>query len=242
MDSFQMNKILGAILGTVFVLFSVGIIADSVFSTHAPEQPGFAIAAAESDTGGESEAPSGPEPIGPLLANADPAKGEASFRKCVACHTVENGGANKVGPNLWDIVDRPVASHEGFSYSAAMREYAQGGEVTWDYERLSHFLMSPRREVPGTAMGFAGLPRIEERADVIAYLRTLSDDPKPLPAAEEAPAEEPAAEEAPAEEPAAEEAPAEEPAAEEAPAEEAPAEEPAAEEPAAEEEERPANE
>lgn len=187
MDSFQLNKLIGAVLGTVFVAFSIGIVSDSIFASHAPENPGFIIEVAEGEGEGTAEEPAGPEPIGPLIADADVASGENVFKKCAACHTTENGGANKVGPNLWDIVNRPVASHEGFSYSAAMREFAQDGSVVWDYEHLSQFLLSPRKAVPGTAMGFAGLPKIDDRADIIAYLRTLSDNPAPLPEDDAAP-------------------------------------------------------
>lgn len=235
MDSFELNKMIGAFLGAVFVLFSVGIVSDAIFSTHAPETPGYAVAALEPETaegGGGEEA--GPEPIGPLLASADPAAGEAGFRRCAACHTVDQGGANRIGPNLWDIVNRPIAEHEGFAYSGAMEAFSEGGSVVWDYDHLSDFLLSPRGLISGTAMNFPGIRDAQARADMIAYLRTLSADPAPLPD----PAAEPAAAEG-EEQPAAEEgaeAPAEgeeQPAAEEPAAEEPAAEEPAAEEPTA---------
>ncbi|MFZ1680960.1 MAG: cytochrome c family protein, partial [Rhizobiaceae bacterium] len=106
--------------------------------------------------------------------------GATVFKKCASCHTVDNGGANKVGPNLWNIVNRPVASHEGFAYSAPMKAFAEGGK-TWDYESLSQFTLAPKGLVKGTAMGFAGLKKIDERANLIAYLRSLSDAPAPLP-------------------------------------------------------------
>ncbi len=181
MDSFELNKIIGAILATVFVLFSVSIVSDAIFASHAPEKPGFIIEAAEAAAGGDDGEPKGPEPIGPLLAGADLDKGKSVFKKCAACHTVENGGANKVGPNLWDIVNRPAAAHDGFSYSGALKEFAQGGATAWDYESLSQFLLSPKKFVKGTSMGFAGLKKEGDRANVIAYLRSLSDNPAPLP-------------------------------------------------------------
>ena len=177
------------------------------------------------------------EPIAPLLADADVAAGEAVFKKCQACHTDDKGGANKVGPNLWGVVNRPVASHEGFKYSSAMQAFAEGGTV-WDYEHLNAFTHKPKDLVPGTAMGFAGLKKVEDRANLVAYLRTMADTPEPLPSADAAPAAEdatatetPAAEDATmdsTEEPAATDASAtteDQPAAEEAPAatEEAPA-------------------
>ena len=199
MDSFEINKLIGALLAVVFVVFSVSIVSDAIFATHAPETPGYAIAVAEPET--DSGAPA--EEAGPsvldLIATADVAAGQTAFRKCTACHTAEEGGPNKVGPNLYGVVNRPIASHEGFNYSAGMREFSQGGAVHWDYEHLSGFLQAPRSYVSGTAMAFAGIRNVQEEANLIAYLRSLSADPAPLPAAatEEAPAEEAA----PAEEP-----------------------------------------
>ena len=264
MNSSYLNAAAGAFLGVVFVLMTVSLASDYIFHSPEPENEGFAIEVAESTGGDAAPAEEGIPPIAPLMASADPAEGESVFRKCAACHSVDPAGTNKVGPGLYDVVNRPAASHEGFNYSSAMQEYAAGGKV-WDYEELNHFLESPKKYIPGTAMGFVGLKKEEDRANVIAYLRTLSADPAPLPSPEEtaAPAEEAApaegeapaaegaapAEEAPATEeaapadeaaPATEEAPAEEtaPATEEAaPAADAPAEEaaPAAETPAAEE-------
>ena len=101
--------------------------------------------------------------------------------RCLPHH--EKGGPNKVGPNLWGIVNRPVASHEGFAYSTPMKEFSQGGSVVWDYDHLNHFLASPKGLVKGTAMGFAGVKKSDERANLIAYLRTLADTPAPLPEA-----------------------------------------------------------
>ena len=190
MDSFEINKIIAGFLGTVFVMFSVTLVADSLFAAHAPEQPGYAIEAMEAPDGGVTAPGEEEEPIAVLLASADVDAGQASFRKCVACHTAEQGGANKVGPNLWDIVNRPVASHEGFSYSSGMRAFAEGGTV-WDYQHLSGFLIAPRSYVSGTAMAFGGIKNRQEEANLIAYLRTLSDNPAPLP---EVPAETEAAE------------------------------------------------
>lgn len=190
MDSFEVNKLIGAFLAVVFVMFSVSLVADSIFSTHAPETPGYAIEVAEDAGAGAAPVEKGPSII-ELLQNASAEAGQAAFRPCAACHTADKGGANKVGPNLYEIVNRPVASHEGFSYSAGMREFSQGGSVHWDYEHLSEFLKAPRSYVSGTSMAFAGIRNPQQEADLIAYLRTLSDDPAPLPEvpAEEAPAE-----------------------------------------------------
>jgi len=239
MSSSNFNMYAGAFLGTVFVMMSVGILGEAIFHEEEPEQAGFAIAVEEGSGGGEATAEAEPtiEPIAPLLADADVAAGEAVFKKCQACHTDDKGGANKVGPNLWGVVNRPVASHEGFKYSSAMQAFAEGGTV-WDYEHLNAFTHKPKDLVPGTAMGFAGLKKVEDRANLVAYLRTMADTPEPLPSADAAPAAEdatatetPAAEDATmdsTEEPAATDASAtteDQPAAEEAPAatEEAPA-------------------
>jgi cytochrome c len=194
MDSFEFNKLIGALLGAVFVVFSISIVSNAIFASPAPEQFGFAIEAPEEETAESGPAAPAEEPIAVLLASANPEAGAAVFKKCTACHTGESGGANKVGPNLWNVVNRPLASHEGFAYSAAMKEFAQGGSVVWDYEHLSNFLASPKGYIKGTAMGFAGVKKPDERANLIAYLRTLSDSPAPLPeAAAPAAAAEPAA-------------------------------------------------
>ncbi len=191
MDSFELNKIIGAILGTVFVVFSLNLISDTLFAAHSPEKPGYIIESAEPDAAGPAEGgvAAAPEPVGPLLASADVGAGEALFKRCAACHTPENGGANKIGPNLWGIVNRPVASHEGYSYSAAMKEHA-GVRPTWDYDHLSEFLTAPKALVKGTAMNFPGIKAVADRANIIAYLRTLADSPAPLPEAAPAPAAE----------------------------------------------------
>lgn len=222
MDSFEFNKLIGALLGVVFIVFSISIISDSIFASPVPEKEGFLIEAVEPEEGGAKEEVA-EVPIGVLLASADADAGATVFKKCAACHTGEMGGPNKVGPNLWNIVDRPVASHEGFSYSSAMKAFAEGGTV-WDYDHLNHFLASPKGLVKGTAMGFAGVKKPDERANLIAYLRALSDNPVPLPEAT-APEPEnvsaPAGDAAPA---ATEDAPAEAAPQETAPAETAPAE------------------
>jgi cytochrome c len=180
MESFEVNKLLGALLGTFFVVFSLALVSDGIFSSPAPEKEGFAIEATEEPAGGEAGGQQEEQPIGPLIAKADPKAGEAVFKKCIACHTVDKGGANKVGPNLYGLVDRPIASHEGFSYSAGMKAFA-GEAKTWTYDHLSGFLTAPKAYVKGTAMGFGGLKKVEDRASLLAYLRTVADTPAPLP-------------------------------------------------------------
>jgi cytochrome c len=176
------NMAVGALLATVFVMMSVSIASEGIFHSGAPEKEGFAIVAAEpteAEAGGEA-APAA-VPIGQLLAKADAKAGETVFKKCQACHSGEKGGPNKVGPDLWGVVDRPVASHEGFAYSAAMKDFSKGGSEHWTFDHLNHFLTAPKAYVKGTAMGFAGLKKDEERANLIAYLRSLADTPVPLP-------------------------------------------------------------
>jgi cytochrome c len=181
MNSFELNKLAGAFLGVVFFVMTLGLASEALFHEPKVETPGFAIvvAEAEAETGGEAEAPAEITPITPLLASADAAAGETVFKKCAACHTAVQGGENKTGPNLWEIVNRPVASHEGFTYSAAMREHV-AVDATWNYEALNKFLHGPKKYVPGTAMGFAGLKKEADIANVIAYLRTLAATPAPI--------------------------------------------------------------
>lgn len=190
MNSSTLNTAAGAFLGVVFVLFTVSIVSEGIFHSEAPEEPGFAIVAAES-TGGDTAAAVSDElaAIGPLLASADAAAGEKVFKKCAACHTVDAGGANKVGPGLYDLIDRPIAAHEGFNYSAALKEYATTAK-TWTYENLNKFIHAPKKDVPGTAMGFAGLKKDDDRANLLAYLREQAASPAPLPSADAAPAAE----------------------------------------------------
>jgi|SRR4051794_29699359 cytochrome c len=180
MDSFELNKILGAILGTCLILLVTSFTAGALFAPVMPEKPGFAIAAKEESHGGEGKEAAAPsEPIEKLLQTASVEKGAAAAKKCAACHTFEKGGPNRVGPNLWGIVERDRASEAGFNYSAAMK--AKGGK--WTYDDLNKFIANPKGFINGTAMGFAGIPKDSERADVIDYLRTLADNPVPLPTA-----------------------------------------------------------
>ena len=181
MDSFELNKILGAILGTCLVLLVTSFAAQAIFAPVMPEKPGFEIAVKEESHGGAAKGPAAPaEPIEKLLQTASVEKGTAAAKKCAACHTFEKGGPNRVGPNLFGVInEKKGEGRGGFNFSAAMK--AKGG--TWTYEDLNAFLLNPKAFIPGTAMGFAGISKDSERADVIAYLRSLADNPAPLPTA-----------------------------------------------------------
>lgn len=177
-----MNMGLGALLGTIFVVMTVSIASEGLYHSENPEKPGYEIAAAEATDASTEAAPEKEVPIADLMAKADPAKGEVLFKKCASCHTNEKGGGNKVGPNLYGVVGRPVAHLADFSYSAGMKEFSQGGKETWTFDHLNHFLTAPKKFIKGTAMGFAGDKKDEDRANIIAFLNQHSDAPLPLPA------------------------------------------------------------
>jgi cytochrome c len=180
MDSFELNKILGAVLGTCLVLLVTSFTADAIFTPKMPQKPGFEIAVKEEAGGGKEAAAAAPsEPIEKLLQTASVEKGQAAAKKCQACHTFAKGEKNGVGPNLYGVVGDHKGEGRGFNFSAAMK--AKGG--TWTDDDLNQFLTNPKGFIPGTAMGFAGISKDSERADVIAYLHTLSDNPVPLPTA-----------------------------------------------------------
>jgi len=185
MDSFELNKILGALLGTCLILLSLNLVAGALFAPPHLAKPGYEIAVPEKgEAPTEAPAKEAEQPIEALLASANIKQGETSAKKCAACHTFNKGGPNRVGPNLWGIVGREHHSAAGFNYSAAMKKTTG----KWTIAELNTFLKNPKEMVPGTTMSFAGLPRATERANVIAYLNSLSDNPQPLPKAAAAPA------------------------------------------------------
>jgi len=179
MDSYEFNKIAGAVLGSLLALVALNIAAEAVFAPSHPAKPGFEIDVKQAapEAGAATEAKATDEPIEKFLGSADPKRGEAAARACQTCHTFTKGGPNMVGPNLWGVVGRARATEAGFSYSDAMK--GKGGD--WNVDDLNKFLTSPKGFVPGTKMTFAGFPKEAQRADVIAYLNSLSDSPKPLP-------------------------------------------------------------
>jgi cytochrome c len=180
MDSFELNKIIGAVLGTCLILLVTSFTAGAIFTPTMPQKPGFEIAVKEAPEGGAAKEAAPPsEPIEKLLQTASVEKGAAAAKKCQACHTFAKGEKNGVGPNLYGIVGDKKGEGRGFNFSAAMK--AKGGE--WTYDDLNKFIANPKGFVPGTAMGFAGITKDSERADVIDYLHTLADSPVPLPTA-----------------------------------------------------------
>jgi len=216
MDSFEFNKIAGAVLGTLLFLMGLGIVTDSIFHVPLPKVPGYDLPAVEAEHAGAATPAAAPDvPVAELLAKGDATKGAAVAKaQCSVCHNFEKGAAVKQGPTLYGVVERHVGSMPGFSYSQAIQDVSKRDQ-TWTFDHLDHFVMNPRGYAPGTKMTFGGLKSDTQRGDLLAYLRTLSDNPVPLPtAAPAAPAAAPAASApaAPAPAPAAPAAPAPEPA------------------------------
>jgi cytochrome c len=181
MNSFEINKILGALLGTCLVLLAVHIASGALFSEPAPAKPGYEIAVKEEKPGQQPAAGKpAAQPIEALLAAASAERGAQVAKQCQICHNLQEGQGPKVGPDLYGVVGRAVASVASFNYSAALK--AKGG--TWTFDALNTWLTDPRADVPGTAMTFAGLANEKQRADLIAYLDTLSKNPVPLPKAQ----------------------------------------------------------
>ena len=179
MDSWEFNKTAGAVLGTALLVFGLAELRGIIYHAPAPAKPGYAIEVTEtSKSEGESGGTAAKVSLGTLLASADPAKGQTIAKACQACHDFTKGGPNKVGPNLWGVVGRPIASHEGFAYSDSLKEHS--GE-NWTFEHLNTFVHDPKSFAPKTKMAFSGVKPDQQRADVLAFLRTLSDSPQPLP-------------------------------------------------------------
>jgi cytochrome c len=200
MNSFELNKILGAVLGTCLVLVAMHIASGAIFTPSVPAKPGYEIAVKEEQPAQGAAAAPAEVPIETMLPTATVQAGESDAKVCLTCHNMGKGQGSKVGPDLYGVVGRPIASVEGFNYSAALK--AKGGN--WTFDELNKWLANPRADVSGTLMTFAGLPSEKQRADVIDYLNSNSDSPLPLPqAAQAAPANPPAAAAAPANAPAA---------------------------------------
>jgi cytochrome c len=203
-DSFEWNKIAGWVLAAFLVIMGITTATGSIFSPHKPEKPGYDVCAnneceAAADAGGSAAAAPAYD-LGTLLAAADPVKGETTFKKCATCHSIEKGGPNKSGPNLWNILNRNHGSAPGFAYSAGVK--AKVAEA-YSYEVMNLWIENPKAAVPGNKMSFAGLRKPEERADLLAYLNKMSDSSVAFPAAKAIVAAAPAAPAADAAKPAA---------------------------------------
>ncbi len=200
MSSFEFNKIFAAVLVAAIVAMLGGFIAKHAVHPEKLANDAVAIdgAADAGDHGGTKAEDKGPEPILALLAAADVEKGAKVSKACAACHSFEKGGAAKQGPSLWNIVNHDIGTAPGFQYSEGMKNFPGN----WDYAHLNQFLTKPKKLIADTKMNYVGLKKPEDRAAIIAWLRTLSDSPAPLPTeaeiAAEAAAHAPPAEAAPA--------------------------------------------
>jgi cytochrome c len=180
MDKWLVNMIAGAVLASLLVIFGTSTFIDILYpkggSAEAPMEHA-ADATAEHGGAGAEQGAAPKLSLATMLGQASADAGANQVKKCAACHTFDEGGTNKIGPNLHGVVGRQVASHEGFAYSSAMKEF--GG--VWDYERLNCYIADPKGCVPGNKMSFAGVKKDNDRADVIAYLRSISPNAPPLP-------------------------------------------------------------
>ena len=175
MDSFEINKIIAAVLVTVLLVFGIGKISDVIFHVEKPNVQGYKVEvklASTSSTEGNSESQ---VDISAFLALGNAEDGKKVFKKCAACHSINADGKNKIGPKLWNVMFRPVGSIADYKYSKALSSY--GKEWTW--EEMNGFLIKPSKWIKGNKMGFAGLKKEEDRASVILYLNENSDSPKP---------------------------------------------------------------
>jgi cytochrome c len=172
MSSFEWNKIIASILTAMIIAMASGILAGQLIRPKELAKPVYVVAGAEQTAAASAEnaAATGPEPIGPLLAKADPKRGEQVAKVCAACHSFDKGGPNKIGPNLWGVTEEQIAAVPNYQFSAAL--LADKGEK-WDPEKLNQWLYKPQAFAKGTKMTFAGIPKAQDRADVIAYLESL---------------------------------------------------------------------
>jgi cytochrome c len=184
MASLEMNKVVAGVLCAGLLAMASGQIASILVHPRQLEKNTYVVDTS-AVAGPTAAASTGPtlEPVMALLASADAARGQKIFKKCATCHTADNGGKNKIGPNLFGVVNTKKGSKAGFNYSPAMTGFE--GAPNWDYGSLNAFLAKPKAYLPGTKMTFAGLKKVGDRAAIIAYLRTLADSPAALPTAEE---------------------------------------------------------
>ncbi len=180
MDSFELNKIIGAILLVALLVIGIGKVSNLVFKINKPEKSNYKVEldVQTAETKGDEE-PVQREivDIAALLSTGDLAHGEKVFKKCSACHSIKSGGGNKIGPALYNVVGRKVGVLDDYKYSKALAEY----EKNWSFEELNGFLLKPKDWIKGTKMAYAGLRKEKDRASVILYLNKYSDSPLPLP-------------------------------------------------------------
>tara|TARA_B100000674_G_C37395080_1_gene713656 strand:- start:51 stop:590 length:540 start_codon:yes stop_codon:yes gene_type:complete len=179
MDSFEVNKIIAAILLVALLVIGIGKISDIAFKVNKPEKSAYRVNIPEDNSVSNTKAEQVIEKvdIAALLALGDLAHGEKVFKKCAACHLVNKGGENKIGPALYGVIGRKVASKDDYKYSKAMAAY----DKNWTFEEMNGYLRKPQSYIKGTKMAFAGLRKDKDRASVILYLNKNSDNPLPLP-------------------------------------------------------------
>jgi len=178
-SSFELNKIAGAVLGTLTLSVALGIFSGIIFEQPKPAKQGYELPDATPTTTTAAAAPQDP-PLKDLIAKASAERGAAIFKRCAACHTDDKGGKNAVGPNLFGVIGGPKGHKSDFAYSDAVKALHDKGEI-WTPDDFYHFIKSPQAFIKGTKMTFAGLPKPQERADVLMYLNSQSDKPVDLP-------------------------------------------------------------
>ena len=179
MDSFELNKIIAAILMVALLIIGLGKIADGVFHVNKPKNPGYQVVVEAQLTSAASQITEMVEKIDitAVMVLGDIASGEKIFKKCAACHSINKGGKNKIGPALYNVVGRTVGGVDDYKYSKTLASYGK----EWTFEELNGFLRKPASYLKGTKMSYAGLRKEKDRASVIKYLNQNSDSPKPLP-------------------------------------------------------------
>ena len=179
MDSFELNKIIAAVLMVALLVIGLGKIADGVFNVKKPKNPGYKVEIESQLTSETSQVAEVVEKvdIAALMALGDLASGEKIFKKCAACHSINKGGKNKIGPALYNVVGRAVGGIDDYKYSKALSSYGK----EWSFEELNGFLLKPASYLKGTKMSYAGLRKEKDRASIIKYLNQKSDNPKLLP-------------------------------------------------------------
>ncbi len=179
MDSFEINKIIAAVLMVALLVIGIGKLSDVIFHVEKPETPGYAVKVEQVSNASSSATTASEEKINiaTLMALGDVATGEKIFKKCAACHSIIKGGKNAIGPALYNVVGRKVGVVEDYKYSKALAAY----EKEWTFEELNGYLTKPAKWIKGTKMAFAGLRKEKDRASVIKYLNENSDNPLPLP-------------------------------------------------------------